>query len=75
MVDANSAMVIIRFATVKMRRKGIAYLIPRYSGKSWSSGEVMVPEVALAHLAAEGLAFHVEGAATYDRVRRLDREQ
>jgi hypothetical protein len=68
-------VVIIRFATVEMRRKGIAYLLRHFSGKSWSSGEVMVPEMALAHLAAEGLSFHVEGAATYDRRLHLDRQR
>ena len=65
-------MVIIRFASVEMRRKAIAYLVRRFSGRSWSSGEVMVPEEALAYLAADGVAFHVEGRATFDRILRLD---
>ena len=55
-----------------MRRKGIAYLLRRFSGRSWSSGEVMVPEEALVYLAADGLAFHVDGPATYDRILRLE---
>ena len=32
----------------------------------------MVPEPALPHMAAEGIAFSVEGPATYDRVMRLN---
>ncbi len=32
----------------------------------------MVPEVALPHMAAEGIVFTVEGPATYDRVLRLN---
>jgi len=32
----------------------------------------MVPEEALVYLAADGLAFHVDGPATYDRILRLE---
>lgn len=65
-------MVIIRFASTDMRRRGLAYLLGRFSGRSWISGEVMVPEPALPHMAAEGLSFTVEGPATYDRILRLN---
>ena len=65
-------MVIIRFASTEMRRRGLAYLLGRFSGRSWVSGEVMVPEPALPHIAAEGLSFTVEGPATYDRILRLN---
>jgi hypothetical protein len=65
-------MVIIRFASTEMRRRGLAYLLGRFSGRSWVSGEVMVPEPALPHMAAEGLTFTVEGPATYDRILRLN---
>ena len=65
-------MVIIRFASTEMRRRGLAYLLGRFSGRSWISGEVMVPEPALPHMAAEGLSFTVEGPATYDRILRLN---
>jgi len=66
-------MVIIRFATVEMRRRALGYLLGRFSGRSWATGEVMVPEPALSYLAAEGITFSVEGPATHDRIFRLDR--
>ena len=65
-------MVIIRFSSIEMRRRALAYLLGRFSGRSWASGEVMVPEAALAPMAGEGIAFSVEGPATYDRVLRLN---
>lgn len=61
-------MVIIRFPNIEMRRRALAYLLARFPGKSWATGEVMVPESALAHLATEGITFTVEGRATYDRI-------
>jgi hypothetical protein len=66
-------MVIIRFSDNQERRKALGYLLGRFPGRSWASGEVMVPEVALAQIAAEGILFSVEGPATYDRILRLKR--
>jgi len=66
-------MVIVRFPNVQMRRKALAFIMRHFSGKSWKSGEVMVPEVALPHLAAEGIVFTVQGRATYEGVLRLSR--
>lgn len=65
-------MVIVRFPTVEIRRRALAYLLGRFSGKSWVTGEVMVPEQALSHMAAEGIVFTVEGPATYERILRLN---
>jgi hypothetical protein len=65
-------MVIVRFPTIQIRRPALAYLLGRFSGKSWATGEVMVPEQALSHMAAEGILFTVEGPATYERVLRLN---
>ena len=65
-------MVILRFATIEARRSALGYLLGRFPGKSWATGEVMVPEAALGHMAAEGIAFTVEGPATYERVLRLN---
>ena len=65
-------MVIVRFPNVEARRRALAYLLGRFSGKSWASGEVMVPEPALPHIAAEGISFTVEGPATYERILRLN---
>ena len=57
-------MVIIRFADPEAKRKALGYIARRFPGKSWATGEVMVPEAALASLAAEGFQFTVEGPAT-----------
>jgi hypothetical protein len=64
-------MVIIRFADQESRRKALGYIARRFSGKSWATGEVMVPETALASLAAESFQFTVEGPATYERLTSL----
>ncbi|MCI0540795.1 MAG: hypothetical protein L0Z50_36815 [Verrucomicrobiales bacterium] len=47
-------MVIIRFPDPESKRRALGYLARRFSGKSWATGEVMVPEGALPYLAAEG---------------------
>ncbi len=65
-------MVIIRFGAVETRRRALGYLLGRFPGKSWVSGELMVPESALTYLAAEGITFSVEGPATYERVLSLN---
>ncbi len=67
-------MVIIRFSAVEARRRALGYLLGRFAGRSWVTGEVMVSESALPHLAAEGIIFSVEGPATYDRILRLNQE-
>jgi hypothetical protein len=65
-------MVIVRFATIEARRRALGYLLGRFPGKSWATGEIMVPEPALPLLAAEGISFTVEGPATYERILRLN---
>jgi hypothetical protein len=65
-------MVIVRFPTVEMRRRAVGCMLGRFSGSSWVTGEVLVPEPALQHLAAGGIVFSVEGAGTYDRILRLN---
>jgi hypothetical protein len=67
-------MVIVRFRTVEMRRRALGCLLGRFSGRSWATGEVLVPEPALQHLAAEGIVFSREGAGTYDRIVRLNEQ-
>jgi hypothetical protein len=64
-------MVIIRFADQESKRRALGYIARRFPGKSWATGEVMVPEMALASLAAEGFQFNVEGPATYERLTSL----
>ena len=60
-------MVIIRFEDSASECKAIGYLAGRFSFKTWASGETMVPDAALAHLAREGIRFTVEGPPPYER--------
>jgi hypothetical protein len=61
-------MIIIRFPDADSKRRALGFLAGRFSFKSWASGEMAVPETALAHLATEGISFSVEGPATYERL-------
>ena len=61
-------MVIIRFPDEATESRGLGYLAGRFSFKTWSTGETMVPEAALAHLAVEGIGFSVEGPARYEHL-------
>jgi hypothetical protein len=64
-------VIIIRFTDEATQKRALGFLIGRFSGHSWASGEVAVPEEALAPLAREGIPFIVEGPATNDRVLSL----
>ncbi len=64
-------MVIIRLADQESKRKALGYISRRFPGKSWATGEIMVPDAALASLAAEGYHFSVEGPATSERLTSL----
>jgi hypothetical protein len=59
-------MIVIRFPDSQTECKALGYLAGRFSAKSLSSGETLVPESALAHLANEGISFTVLGPANYD---------
>ena len=61
-------MILIRFPDLESKRRALGFLAGRFSFKSWATGETAVPEVALAHLATEGISFVVEGPATYERL-------
>lgn len=56
-------MIIIRFVDEKSEHRALGYLAGRLSFTSWATGERMVQEAALAHLAGEGIRFSVEGLA------------
>lgn len=60
-------MILIRFPDTDTERRGLAYLAGRFSFKTWSNGETLVPESALSLLAVEGIPFSVEGPARYER--------
>jgi hypothetical protein len=61
-------MILIRFADPMSERRALGYLAGRFSFKSWATGETIVAEAALSHLALAGIPFTVEGPATYDRL-------
>jgi hypothetical protein len=63
--------ILIRFADKETEFGALGKLIPRFSGKSWSSGEVAVPSSALSYLANEGIPFVVVGPAPYERLTSL----
>ena len=67
----DGGMIIIRFPDSETERRGLGFLATRFPGKSWSSGETLVPEAALAHLAQQGIKFTVEGPATYEQLASL----
>lgn len=60
-------MILIRFPDAQSERRALGYLAGRFAFKTWSTGETLVPEPALAHLAVEGIPFSVQGPATYER--------
>jgi hypothetical protein len=61
-------MIIIRFPDADSKRRALGFLAGRFSFKSWASGEMAVPETAPAYLATEGIAFSVEGPASFERL-------
>jgi hypothetical protein len=64
-------MIMIHFDDAEAKRRALGFLAGRFSCKSWASGEMVVPEAALPHLAREGITFVVEGPATYERLASL----
>jgi hypothetical protein len=60
-------MVIITFPDKETQRKGLGFLLGRFSGQALKSGEVIVPEAALAALAGENISYTVQGKATYEK--------
>jgi hypothetical protein len=64
-------MIVIRFADAAAKKDAISFLVGRFPGKTWATGEIAVPEEALSELATEGFQFTVEGPATYERLMPL----
>jgi len=60
-------MIRIRFPNDDAELEALGFLAGRFSFKSWESGETIVPDYALPHLAREGIPFIVEGPATYEQ--------
>jgi hypothetical protein len=61
-------MILIQLPDVDSKRRALGFLAGRFSFKSWSTGEMAVPEAALAYLATEGIPFVVKGPAPYERL-------
>ncbi len=63
--------ILIKFPDPETERRALGKLIPRFSGKSWSTGETAVPAQALGFLADQGIQFTVIGPAPYEYVTPL----
>jgi hypothetical protein len=61
-------MIIIRFPDDASKRRALGFLAGRFSFRSWSTGEMMVPPAALAALALESIPYQNEGLATYEQL-------
>jgi len=60
--------ILIRFPDEAAKRRALAFLLGRFSFKSWATGELILPDFALPALAREGIPFSVEGPASYERI-------
>jgi hypothetical protein len=60
-------MIRIRFPDSATERRGLGFLMGRYSFKSWANGETIVPDPALPALARAGISYTVVGPATYEQ--------
>ena len=60
-------MVVIAFSDKETRKKALGFLFGRFSGKALKSGEIIVPESALAALADKNISFTVQGKASYEQ--------
>lgn len=60
-------MVTITFPDRDTEKKGLAFLLGRFSGRVLKSGEHIVPEAALEALAHQNIPFTVVGKATYEQ--------
>ena len=63
--------ILIKFPDSETERRALGKLIPRFSGKSWNTGETAVPAPALGFLAEQGIQFSVIGPAPYEYVTPL----
>jgi hypothetical protein len=58
--------ILIEFPDKETEQRALGKLIPRFSGKSWATGETAVPAQALGFLAEHGIKFSVIGPAPYE---------
>lgn len=64
-------MVLIRFQDSATKRRAIEALVRDFSFKTWVTGEMLVPEEALAILAKKDIPFNFEGSAAYEKLASL----
>jgi len=64
-------MVLIRFPDAGTKRRALELLVGEVPFKSWSSGEMLLPEDALPRLAREDVPFTFEGSAAYEKLATL----
>ena len=57
-------MITIVFPDRDTEKRGLAFLLGRFSGRVLKTGEHLVPDAALEALAEENIAFTVKGKAT-----------
>ncbi len=60
--------ILIQFPDKETEQRALGKLIPRFSGKSWATGETAVPAAAVSFLAEQGIKFTVMGPAPYEFV-------
>ena len=66
-----TSMVLISFIDAESKRRALEALAGEFSFKTWSSGQMLVPEDALPQLAREDIAFKVEDSAAYEKLATL----
>ena len=64
-------MVLIRIPDARSKRKAFEVLVGKFSFKSWSGGEMLVPEEALTKLAREDVPFNFQGSTAYEDLAPL----
>jgi hypothetical protein len=60
-------MILISFPDRATERKGLGFLLGRFSGRVLAGGIHLVPEGALEALARENIPFTVKGKASYEQ--------
>lgn len=61
-------MVLIRFPNPESKQRALEALVGEFSFKSWSSGEMLLPEEALPQLAREDIPFTFEGSTAHEKL-------
>jgi hypothetical protein len=61
-------MVLIRFPDAGAKRRALELLVGEVPFKSWSSGEMLLPEDALARLARKDVPFSFEDPAAFEKL-------